>query len=154
MNHRSRHQHRSHRVPSSITRRVSFFGQPFTRAGRNASSIAATTTRSASTVGRSIRAIRSIAPAADRSAKPPSSAPENLLRRLPSTNHWTETIRHAARSGDMSLDSMTILNSLVSGKMFWTYTIAFAISSPLLKKPHSTLTSRTNLGVSFFTEIF
>jgi ABC transporter substrate binding protein len=86
--------------------------------------------------------------------KLPRLAPENLLRRLPSTNHWTETIRHAARSGDMSLDSMTILNPVVPGKIFSTYAKPVAISSPLLKKSHSTLTSRTNLDVSFFTEIF
>jgi len=32
---RSRHQHRSHRVPSSITRRVSFFRQPMVMAQKS-----------------------------------------------------------------------------------------------------------------------
>jgi hypothetical protein len=62
-------------------------------------------------------------------------------------NHRTETIRHSARSGCTSLDCMSVLNPVAPGAMFSTCIESVAISSPLLKKPHSTLGPRAPDGV-------
>ena len=68
--------------------------------------------------------------------------------------HLTDTIRHSARSGLVSLNSITVLYPVALGAMFSTYVSPVAMSSPLLKKPHSTLVVPTRFDVPFLTEMY